>query len=148
MLGKGTTFRVYFPPMSTARSQRGLRPLRDEAREILLLESDPLWRQLVARAIGNARPVVVIESLEEALVLSRPELAYTLILCASSDAQLAGERALEALRARAHAVALLGGASVSWLQRYRALRKPFDAAAVKQFVRELIKPTGSEASDA
>lgn len=148
MPGKGTTFRVWFPAMASTRSQRGLKPLRDEAREIYLLESDPLWRQLVARAIGNTRPVVVIESLEEALTLSRPELAYTLILCASSDAQVAGEEALARLSERAHAVALLGGASVPWLQRYRSLRKPFDAGAVKQFVRELIKAPVMEGSNA
>jgi hypothetical protein len=74
-----------------------MRSLRDEARDVALLESDPLTRQLVARALGGTRPVVVVDHIDELWQRAPAELARTLVLCSTSDAQLVGAEALAAL---------------------------------------------------
>jgi signal transduction histidine kinase/DNA-binding response OmpR family regulator len=142
--GRGTTFRVFLPAIPRVSTSRGMRPLRDEARDVALLESDPLTRQLVARALSGTRPVVVVDHVDELWMRPPAELARTLVLCSSSDAQIVGAEALAALAEGSHGVALLGGASQPWLERFASLRKPFDAGAVKQFVKRLIEPITPE----
>ena len=101
-VGRGTTFRLYFPTTSAAPRARTERERHDQTRRrargtILVIEDDTGVRDLITRALSEAGHVVVAAaSGEEASRLvgelpARPELALT-------DVVLPGERGPSVVR--------------------------------------------------
>lgn len=145
-VGKGTTFRVFLKRYETTMSRRSLRSIRSGARSIVVVESDPLSRQLAIRALADSFELVAPNRLADVLQLVNVD-APSLVLCASSDAQRAGREIVESVASRSVAFAVLGAASEPWLEQWPCLRKPFDASQLKQLVRRLaavIDPGGNQ----
>ncbi|MFO0563419.1 MAG: response regulator [Polyangiales bacterium] len=140
ILGQGTTFRVVLRRFHDAALRRSLRGIRLKQRAIILIESDPLSRQLAQRALSESYEVQALLSVDEA-TRAIDRAPPVLVLCSSSDAQHAGQRAVELLASRSLSFAILGAPSELWLERWPAARKPLDPAQLKQFVAKILVTT-------
>lgn len=140
--GRGTTFRVYLRAIT--QGSDGTNATRSAKKgSIVLVEGDPLARQLVVKALAAIVSLEVVEHVDRALDRKTPH-GSTLLLCSSADAQIAGPSTLEAAVAQGYAVGLLGGAAAPWLQSFPSLRKPFDARTVQHFAQTLLAQMHSE----
>ncbi|MBL8685136.1 MAG: response regulator [Myxococcales bacterium] len=143
--GRGTTFRVRLRAVTQGSGATDALPSPGD-RSIVLIEGDPLTRQLVVKALATSGSLEVVEHVDR-VVDRRSRSGRALLLCSSADAQIAGPASVELAVARGYALGLLGGAAPTWLQAFPSLRKPFDAKSVQQFAQTLFAQMSSEGNN-
>lgn len=157
-IGRGTTFRLYFPPApapvieahSDPVPARGAAPASSGGgRETLLVvEDEPAVRSLVASTLGReGYQVLVAASADEALAIARPQLgAIDLLL---TDAIMPGRSGIDLVNALAAErpdlpMILMSGYTAQTLDMsaltrpVSLLQKPFTPRELRQRVRDVL----------
>jgi PAS domain S-box-containing protein len=154
-VGSGSTFRLLFPVANEGR--RGVAERSERPREatpsargrILVVDDEPLICKSIARVLSPFHEVVALTSAREALLRLEGAQPFDVILCDLLMPEMSGMDFHSALLVRAPRAAertafLTGGAFTQqarlFLERVSnpRLEKPFDPAALREFVNKLL----------
>jgi signal transduction histidine kinase/ActR/RegA family two-component response regulator len=150
-VGKGSTFKLFFPPSKTGGEKgSSLRPVQPRRARILVVDDEKLMLMAIRRQLGSRHEVVAMQRPKEALEQIKQGARFDVILCDLIMPELPGWDLFDELARiapdQAEACVFVTGAAMdtearAFLERVenRYVEKPFESDTLERALREVLE---------